>query len=54
MIIVLLGIIAFLCTGPAFNLFLRECNFNIGPFVVNKYTSPGVSIIMVVVSYKKP
>lgn len=29
--------------GPAFNIFLRLCNFQLGPFVVNKYTSPGVS-----------
>lgn len=28
--------------GPAFNLFLRLCDFKLGPFVVNKYTSPGV------------
>uniref|UniRef100_A0A3P9NI78 Major facilitator superfamily domain containing 8-like 2 n=1 Tax=Poecilia reticulata TaxID=8081 RepID=A0A3P9NI78_POERE len=26
---------------PAFNLFLRLCDFKLGPFVVNKYTSPG-------------
>ncbi|MBN3298493.1 MFSD8 protein, partial [Amia calva] len=31
-----------LLIGPAFNLFLRLCNFHIGPFVVNKYTSPGL------------
>ena len=30
-------------TGPAFNLFLERCNFNIGPFKVDKYTSPAVS-----------
>lgn len=29
--------------GPAFNLFLRLCDFKLGPFVVNKYTSPGVT-----------
>nr|XP_043882151.1 uncharacterized protein LOC122769573 isoform X2 [Solea senegalensis] len=28
--------------GPAFNLFLRLCDFKLGPFVVNKYTSPGI------------
>lgn len=28
--------------GPAFNLFLRLCDFKLGPFAVNKYTSPGV------------
>lgn len=29
-------------TGPAFNIFLRLCDFHLGPFVVNKYTAPGV------------
>lgn len=29
--------------GPVFNLFLRLCDFKLGPFVVNKYTSPGVT-----------
>lgn len=28
--------------GPAFNIFLRLCDFHMGPFVVNKYTAPGV------------
>ncbi|XP_067851390.1 major facilitator superfamily domain-containing protein 8 isoform X1 [Heptranchias perlo] len=31
-----------LLIGPGFNLFLRLCNFNLGPFEVNKYTSPGL------------
>ncbi|XP_037132591.1 major facilitator superfamily domain-containing protein 8-like isoform X1 [Syngnathus acus] len=31
-----------LLVGPAFNLFLRLCNFKLGPFVVNKFTSPGI------------
>eukprot|EP00066_Takifugu_rubripes_P009147 XP_003975842.1 PREDICTED: major facilitator superfamily domain-containing protein 8-like [Takifugu rubripes] len=31
-----------LVVGPAFNLFLRLCDFKLGPFVVNKYTSPGI------------
>ncbi|XP_036410736.1 major facilitator superfamily domain-containing protein 8-like [Megalops cyprinoides] len=31
-----------LLIGPAFNLFLRLCDFQLGPFVVNKYTSPGL------------
>ncbi|XP_067951515.1 major facilitator superfamily domain-containing protein 8-like [Watersipora subatra] len=31
-----------LLLGPAFNLFLSQLNFNIGPFVVNNYTSPGL------------
>ncbi|XP_037312970.2 major facilitator superfamily domain-containing protein 8 [Pungitius pungitius] len=31
-----------LLVGPAFNLFLRLCDFKLGPFVVNKYTSPGI------------
>lgn len=33
-------------TGPAFNIFLRLCNFHMGPFVVNKYTAPGVRTII--------
>lgn len=31
-----------LLIGPAFNIFLRLCDFHVGPFVVNKYTSPGL------------
>ncbi|XP_041746825.1 major facilitator superfamily domain-containing protein 8 [Coregonus clupeaformis] len=31
-----------LLIGPAFNLFLRLCDFQLGPFVVNKYTAPGL------------
>ncbi|XP_051778011.1 major facilitator superfamily domain-containing protein 8 [Erpetoichthys calabaricus] len=31
-----------LLIGPAFNLFLRLCDFKLGPFQVNKYTSPGL------------
>ncbi|XP_076133820.1 major facilitator superfamily domain-containing protein 8-like [Alosa pseudoharengus] len=31
-----------LLIGPAFNLFLRLFDFQLGPFVVNKYTSPGL------------
>lgn len=31
-----------LLIGPAFNIFLRLCNFQMGPFVVNKYTAPGL------------
>ncbi|XP_068174891.1 major facilitator superfamily domain-containing protein 8 [Antennarius striatus] len=31
-----------LLIGPAFNLFLRLCDFHLGPFVVNKYTGPGL------------
>lgn len=31
-----------LLIGPAFNIFLRLCDFHLGPFVVNKYTSPGL------------
>ena len=30
--------------GPAFNFFLIYLNFDIYPFHVNRYTSPGVSI----------
>ena len=32
-----------LVIGPAFNLFLRICDFKIGPFIVDKYTAPAVS-----------
>lgn len=28
--------------GPGCNLFLRQLNFSIGPFPVDRYTSPGV------------
>ncbi|XP_060889779.1 uncharacterized protein mfsd8l1 isoform X1 [Labrus mixtus] len=31
-----------LLIGPAFNIFLRLCDFHLGPFVVNKFTSPGL------------
>ncbi|XP_073779270.1 uncharacterized protein mfsd8l2 isoform X2 [Danio rerio] len=31
-----------LLIGPAFNIFLRLCDFKLGPFIVNKYTSPGL------------
>ncbi|KAJ8374271.1 hypothetical protein SKAU_G00048510 [Synaphobranchus kaupii] len=31
-----------LLIGPAFNIFLRLCDFQLGPFVLNKYTSPGL------------
>ncbi|KAJ8409464.1 hypothetical protein AAFF_G00228650 [Aldrovandia affinis] len=31
-----------LLIGPAFNLFLRLCDFRIGPFAVDKYTAPGL------------
>ncbi|KAG9351191.1 hypothetical protein JZ751_025081 [Albula glossodonta] len=31
-----------LLIGPAFNIFLRLCDFQLGPFAVNKYTSPGL------------
>ncbi|CAL1592520.1 unnamed protein product [Knipowitschia caucasica] len=31
-----------LLIGPAFNIFLRLCDFRLGPFVVNKFTAPGL------------
>lgn len=31
-----------LLIGPAFNIFLRLCDFHLGPFAVNKYTAPGL------------
>ncbi|CAB1324723.1 unnamed protein product, partial [Coregonus sp. 'balchen'] len=33
-----------LLIGPAFNIFLRLCDFQYGPFVVNKYTAPGKEV----------
>lgn len=33
-----------LFVGPAFNIFLRLCDFQLGPFIVNKYTAPGVRL----------
>ena len=29
--------------GPGMNFFLQYSNFHLGPFVVDKYTAPGVS-----------
>ncbi|XP_031757612.1 uncharacterized protein LOC733858 isoform X1 [Xenopus tropicalis] len=31
-----------LLIGPAFNVFLRYCNFQIGPFHVDKFSAPGI------------
>ncbi|XP_018612586.2 major facilitator superfamily domain-containing protein 8-like [Scleropages formosus] len=31
-----------LLIGPGLNIFLRLCDFQLGPFVVNKYTAPGL------------
>uniref|UniRef100_A0A8B9L3B5 Major facilitator superfamily (MFS) profile domain-containing protein n=1 Tax=Astyanax mexicanus TaxID=7994 RepID=A0A8B9L3B5_ASTMX len=31
-----------LLIGPAFNIFLRLCDFQLGPFIVNKFTAPGI------------
>ncbi|OCT80600.1 major facilitator superfamily domain-containing protein 8-like [Xenopus laevis] len=31
-----------LLIGPAFNVFLRYCDFQIGPFHVDKYSAPGI------------
>ncbi|KAM9797500.1 uncharacterized protein mfsd8l1 [Syngnathus typhle] len=31
-----------LLIGPAFNIFLRLCDFRLGPFVVNTFTAPGL------------
>lgn len=36
-----------LVIGPAFNLFLRICNFNLGPFTVDKFTSPALFMMVV-------
>jgi len=43
-VLIQIGNYFFFYLGPGFNLFLRELNFKIGPFVVDKYSSPGVSI----------
>lgn len=51
-----------LLIGPGLNLFLRIADFKIGPFVVNKYSSPGAfmvvmwAILMVVIAslYTEP
>ena len=32
-------------SGPAFNLFLRVLNVKIGPFTLDKFTAPGVSVV---------
>ena len=31
-----------LIVGPALNLFLQHLDYKVGPFVLDKYTSPGV------------
>ncbi|KAJ8418863.1 hypothetical protein AAFF_G00003620 [Aldrovandia affinis] len=31
-----------LLIGPAFNIFLRLCDFQLGPFALNKFTAPGL------------
>ena len=36
----------FLVAGPGLNLFLSETNFYIGPFIVDKYSSPGVRLLL--------
>ncbi|XP_016520856.1 major facilitator superfamily domain-containing protein 8 [Poecilia formosa] len=35
-----------LLVGPALNIFLRLCDFHIGPFIVNKYTAPGLFMFL--------
>ena len=35
----------FFVLGPAFNLFLKELNVKLGPFLIDAYTSPGVSLL---------
>ncbi|XP_031560106.1 major facilitator superfamily domain-containing protein 8-like [Actinia tenebrosa] len=52
-----------LLVGPAFNIFLKETNFSIGPFKVDHYTSPGLfmaalwliqEVIMIFMYYDLP
>ena len=33
-----------LIIGPALNLFLRQLDYKVGPFVLNKHTAPGVRL----------
>lgn len=40
-----------LIIGPALNLFLRHLNYEVGPFVLNKYTSPGVGHSIYLIFY---
>ncbi|XP_008405114.1 uncharacterized protein mfsd8l1 [Poecilia reticulata] len=35
-----------LLVGPALNIFLRLCDFHIGPFIVSKYTAPGLFMFL--------
>ncbi|KAM7443953.1 hypothetical protein ABFA07_007329 [Porites harrisoni] len=36
-----------LLVGPGFNLFLREFNVKLGPFLIDKYTAPGIFMAVV-------
>ena len=38
-----LVLIVIMHSGPGFNLFMVNLDYRIGPFKVDKYTSPGVS-----------
>ena len=38
-------------SGPGFNLFLREFNVKLGPFLIDKYTAPGVSWDLIYKTY---
>ncbi|XP_036377455.1 major facilitator superfamily domain-containing protein 8-like [Megalops cyprinoides] len=43
-----------LLIGPAFNIFLRLCDFQLGPFVVNKYTAPGLFMCLLWILLQLP
>ncbi|XP_077058572.1 major facilitator superfamily domain-containing protein 8 isoform X2 [Siphateles boraxobius] len=43
-----------LLIGPAFNIFLRLCDFQVGPFTVNKYTSPGFVVLFMYWDFSPP
>ncbi len=36
-----------LIVGPAFNLFLKEFDFNIGPIKIDGLSSPGVGLVWI-------
>lgn len=40
-----------LIIGPALNLFLREFDCKVGPFVLNKHTGPGVRLTQIFLYY---
>lgn len=41
-----------LVIGPAFNIFLRLCDIQLGPFILNKFTSPGLFMCLLWILYQ--